>query len=127
MGEFKWQPQNSQVKTKHGLTPMQLAKALVKKELRHRQFKLNAVVVEKSDNEEHLNWTQYPLPETELLVLIATITGETNHDLWINAKSTMATTIQVEINQQKEDLPLLEQVPKEYHEYLDVFDENKAD
>ena len=50
-----------------------------------------------------------------------------DHDLWINAKLTTATTIQVEINQQKEDLPLPEQIPKGYHKYLDIFDENKAD
>ena len=55
------------------------------------------------------------------------ITGDMNHDIWINAKSTMSTSIQAEINQQKEDLPLTEQIPKEYHEYMDVFDEIKAD
>ena len=51
----------------------------------------------------------------------------TSSELWINAKTTTATTIQAEINQQKEDLPLTEQIPKEYHQYLDVFDENKAE
>ena len=60
-------------------------------------------------------------------MLIATITGDVNYDVWINAKSTTATSIQAKINQQKEDLPLTEQIPKEYHEYLDVFDENKVD
>ena len=68
-----------------------------------------------------------PLPETELSTLITAIIGNTHHDVWINAKSTTATSIQAKINQQKEDLPLTEQIPKEYHKYFDVFDENKAD
>ena len=38
----------------------------------------------------------------------------------------MATKIQAEINVKKEILPLEEQVPKEFHEYLDVFSEEKA-
>ena len=44
----------------------------------------------------------------------------------INSKSTMATKIQAEINLKKEVLPLEEQVQKEFHEYLDVFSEEKA-
>ena len=38
----------------------------------------------------------------------------------------MATKIQAEINVKKEILPLEEQVPKEFHKYLDVFSEEKA-
>ena len=67
------------------------------------------------------------MPQTELATLITTILGDASSELWINAKTTTATSIQAEINQQKEDLPLTEQIPKEYHQYLDVFDENKVD
>ena len=49
------------------------------------------------------------------------ILGDAHSDVWINAKSTTATLIQAEINQQKEDLPLTEQILKEYHQYLDFF------
>jgi hypothetical protein len=52
------------------------------------------------------------------------ITGETD-DIWINAKPNKATEIQAEINSKKKDLPLEEQIPKEFHEYLDVFSEEK--
>ena len=52
------------------------------------------------DKEEHHNSTQQPLDVDELLVLISTITG----DAWINSKSTTATRIQTEINQQKKVL-----------------------
>ena len=66
------------------------------------------------------------MDDTELSVLISTITGDTDDYVWINSKSTMATKLQAEINLRKKVLPLEEQVPKEFHEYLDVFSEEKA-
>ena len=38
----------------------------------------------------------------------------------------MATQLQAEINSKKTILPLEEQIPKEFHKYLDVFLEEKA-
>ena len=78
------------------------------------------------DNEEHLNSAQQPLDVDELSVLISTITGDADDTTWINSKSTTATRIQAEINKQKKVLPLEEQIPKEFHEFLDVFSEEKA-
>ena len=75
------------------------------------------------DKEEHLNSTQQPLDVDELSVLISTITGDADDTTWINSKSTTATRIQAEINQQKKVLPLEEKIPKESHEFLDVFSE----
>ena len=62
----------------------------------------------------------------EIISLVSTVdTPEDEH--WINAKITKATEIQTEINLKKEkNLSLEEQVPKEFHEYLDVFSEEKA-
>ena len=70
---------------------------------------------------------QNSLLQTEFAMLTMTILGDASSEVWINAKTTTATLIQAKINQQKEDLPLTEQIPKEYHRYLDVFDENKAE
>ena len=83
---------------------------------------------EVKDEEEHLNSTQRPLDKNNLSEIIATITdaGETDFGTWINAKQTNSTKIQSEINLKKKDLPLEEQIPKEFHEYLDVFSEEKA-
>ena len=97
-----------------------LGKTLLEKEKRLR-------TTEEEDEEEHLNSTQNPLDDNELSVLIiSTITGDMDNSEWINSKSTMAKKIQAEINLKKEVLPLEEQVPKEFHEYLDVFSEEKA-
>ena len=71
--------------------------------------------MEEMDKQEYLNHTQNPLLQTELAMLITTILGDASSEVWINAKMTTATLIQAEINQQKEDLPLTEQIPKEYH------------
>ena len=47
-------------------------------------------------------------------------------ETWINAKANKSTEIQAEINKRKEARPTEEQVPPEFHEFLDVFSEEKA-
>ena len=59
-------------------------------------------------------------------LLISYIDGDMDRNIWINAKSTTATEIQPEINFKKKVLPLEEQIPKEFHDFLDVFSEKKA-
>ena len=59
-------------------------------------------------------------------LLIPYINGNMDRNVWINAKSTTATEIQAEINLKKKVLPLEEQIPKELHNFLDVFSEEKA-
>ena len=85
-------------------------------------------ISEEDDKEEYLNSTQKPLDESDLAMLISSITGEMDNDIWINAKMSMTTEIhvQVELNQKKKDLPLEEQIPKEFHDFLDIFSEEKA-
>jgi hypothetical protein len=83
-------------------------------------------IIDEEDEDEHLNLTQNPLEDNELSVLISTVTGDGDNSAWINSKSTLATRIQADINLKKEVLPLEEQVPKEFHEYLDIFSEEKA-
>ena len=65
---------------------------------------------EVEDEEERLNSTQNPLDKDELSDIIAIITGEEDYGTWINAKQTKATEIQSEINLNKKDLPLEEQI-----------------
>ena len=84
-------------------------------------------ITEEEDREAHLNSTQNPIEDDgELSLLISSITGDMDDSAWINSKSTTATRLQAEINLQKKVLPLEEQVPKEFHEFLDVFSEEKA-
>ena len=100
-----------------------LGKTLPKRE---KQLRTTVTISEEEDKEEHLNSTQNPLDNGELSLLISSITGDMDDSIWINSKSTMATKIQAEINLKKTVLPLEEQVPKEFHEFLDVFSEENA-
>ena len=59
-------------------------------------------------------------------LLISYIDGNMDRNVWINAKSPMVTEIQAEINLNKKVLPLEEQIPKEFHDFQDVFSEEKA-
>ena len=53
-------------------------------------------------------------------LLISYIDGDMDRSIWINAKSTTATEIKAEINLKEKVLPLEEQIPKEFHDFLDV-------
>ena len=76
-------------------------------------------ISEEDDREEYLNSTQNPLDESDLATLISSITGKMDNDIWMNTKMSMAMEIQAELNRKKKDLPLEEQIPKEFHDFLD--------
>ena len=82
-------------------------------------------ISQEDDEEEYLNSTQNPLDGSDLAILVSSITGEMDNDIWINAKMSTATEIQAELNQKKKDLPLEEQIPEEFHDFLDIFSEEK--
>jgi len=52
---------------------------------------------------------------------------ENELNIWINAKTTTSQLLHQTHDEKKKDIPLKEQIPEEYHEFLDVFDEKKAD
>ena len=131
-GEFSWREKERQFFfNDKNLNPLELAKRLSKqvtqtkpkRTILQKETQLRTTSTEDKDEEEHLNSTQNPLEDTELSVLISTITGDMDNGIWINSKSTTAMAIQSEINREKEVLPLEKQIPKEFHKYLDVFSE----
>ena len=117
-GEFKWRLRPFKVKRVTRIWPLDLAKAKARQAL--------TTIMEEKDEEERLNQTLNPLPKTNLATLIATITDDPEDYLWINAKSTNAMTIQAETNLKKLMVPLKDQIPKEFHELLDVFSKKSA-
>jgi Retroviral aspartyl protease len=72
------------------------------------------------DEEEHLN---RPINASDKVLL--EYFGMEN-ELWINSKENLATKLASEANQKKPDLTPEQLVPREYHDYLDTFDEDKA-
>ena len=77
-----------------------------------------------TDRDTHLNKTQN-LVTNKTDILTASI--DDKKEIWINTKTSNAIKFHLQHNEKKEDLPLEEQIPKAYHEYLKVFDENEAD
>jgi hypothetical protein len=72
------------------------------------------------DEEEHLN---RPVNASDKVLL--EYLGMENK-LWINSKENLATKLASEANQKKLDLTPEQLVPREYHDYLDIFNEDKA-
>jgi hypothetical protein len=82
-----------------------------------QQPKIEEVV----DKEELKNRTTIPLKENKLGVCIELL----EIDVWI-CKTNIATELAIEENNKKQDKTDKQLVPAEYHEYLDIFSEEKA-
>ena len=83
------------------------------------------MIEEIPDDDEWKNQTINSIDD-DMDLLIPYINGKMDRNIWIKAKSTTATEIQAEINLKKKILPLEEQIPKAFHNFLDVFSEEKA-
>ena len=86
---------------------------------------------EDTDQEPKITKTDGLMEPPEDKLLIACLTETDNghsdtDDIWINAKTNIAMKLAIEENTKKQELPVEQQVPSEYHEYLDIFDENRA-
>ena len=86
----------------------------------------NPIITEEVDREEKLNHTQNPTGNDEILLAYIEEMQKLN-EIWINAKTSSAIEFHLKHDDKKEDLPLNQQVPDVFHDYLDVFDEIKAD
>ena len=80
-------------------------------------------VMEEIDEEEFMNRMINALDTDDKHVLEAI--QEYHQGIWIN-KTNMATELAMAENLKKKVLPLEEIIPKEFHEYLDIFNEQKA-
>ena len=69
------------------------------------------------------NHSSNPLSDMDTILLELL---DTENEVWINTKTNMATSLAVEANLKKPELTPKQLVPEEYHKYLDVFDEEKA-
>ena len=87
------------------------------------KLNLPPTMMEEVDEEEFMNRTINILDTDEEHVL-ETI-QEYHQGIWIN-KTNMATELAMAENLKKKTLPLKEMIPKEFHEYLDIFDKQKA-
>ena len=74
-------------------------------------------MIEEIPDDEWKNQTINSIND-DMDLLISYINGNTDRNIWINTKSTMAMEIQAEIYLKKKVLPLEDQIPKEFHNFL---------
>ena len=85
-----------------------------------------ATSIEVLDEEEYLNRTQNTLDEDEeSIISFMDINGKFEL-VWINVKTNLAMDMAIKNNLKKQECTVEEMVPKEYHEFLNVFSEEKA-
>ena len=87
---------------------------------------MKTIIETELDEEEYKTHTQNPIEEDKDDILIELLATLEQDEVWINAKTNVAMQLAIAENKKKEDIPVTELVPQEYHDYLDVFDEEQA-
>jgi len=93
---------------------------------KRRQERQMPKIVEEEDKDALLNQTQLTLNDDETAI-ITFITGQTDNELWINAKANVSTALASEQNLKKEEKTLDEMLPLELLDYWHVFDKTTAE
>src|ERR1700678_3061182 len=89
--------------------------------------KYQSAFIEEIDNEEEFKThTLNPLDKDDLSLLIGLMDSMEPEEVWINARTNIATELAAEENKKKEGIPIEKLVPEAYYKYLDVFNEKKA-
>src|ERR1700678_3842129 len=88
--------------------------------------KYQSAFIEEVDDEEEFKTHTLTLDKDDLSILIGLIDSMEPEEVWINAKTNVATELAAEENKKKEGTPIEKLVPEKYHKYLDIFDEEKA-
>src|SRR5271168_1796794 len=78
----------------------------------------SAFIEEVNDEEEFKTHTLNPLDKDDLSILIGLMDSMEPEEVWINARTNVATELAAEENKKKEGIPIEKLVPEEYHEYL---------
>ena len=106
--------QNKKTSRKTALRSLEQPKTLA-------QLASQPTITEEPDSEEKFNHTQNPTEGNEILLAY-----QKPNKLWINAKTTTAIEFHLKHDDKKENLPIDQQIPEPFHDYLDVFDKEKA-
>ena len=80
-----------------------------------------ATSIEVLDEEEYLNRTQNTLDEDKESIISFMDVNSKFKPVWVNVKTNLAMDMAIENNLKKQECMVEEMVPKEYHEFLNVF------
>src|SRR5271163_4915721 len=97
-----------------------------KKEIPDFARQLKTIIEMELDEEEYKTHTQNPIEEDKNDILIELLATLEQNEVWINAKTNVAMQLAIAENMKKEDIPVTEIIPQEYHDYLNVFNEEQA-
>ena len=125
-GEFTWRtpyPGLKQLLKRHQGKPGPLLRAKI---LARAAIGSKPTIHKEPNEDAELNRTQNPTENNEILLAYMEEVRKPN-EIEINAKTSNAIEFHLKHNEKKENLPLKQLVPEALHDYLDVFDENKAD
>ena len=111
-----FEEQNLEINWEKGLINWQMEK----------EIRTPATFIEVLDEEEYLNRTQNTLDEDEESIISFIDVNGKIELVWINAKINLAVDLAIENNLKKQERMVEEMVPKKYHEFLNVFSEEKA-
>src|SRR5271155_4074831 len=82
------------------------------------------------DNGTWIKWTKELAPELPIFSFDLLETNDLDEEdideVWINTKSNMATDLAIKEGEKKPELTAEQIVPSEFHDYLDIFSEEKA-
>jgi hypothetical protein len=82
--------------------------------------------IENYDNGRSVRWRRTSESTSQCIGQSLTGIPWYGNELWINLKENLATKLASEANQKKPDWTPEQLVPQEYHDYLDIFNEDKA-
>ena len=106
---------------------MELARKLARQAIGLKRVALKPTIEEEKDEEEQRNGPMNPLSDDEPSIIVPLLDLENEFaEIWLNTKTTTSNEFHMKHDEKKKDLPIEEQIPPKYHEYLDLFDEAKA-
>src|ERR1700678_3400939 len=111
-GEFKWPTYIPNIKRIRQLTEERERKLLDKSKKEQEPMEITeikakyqgAFIEEVQDEEEPMNHTQYPLDDNEPSILISLLDSLEPEEIWINARTNVATELAAEENKKKEGI-----------------------
>ena len=134
-GQFTWREEKRRffptppvwIRNRENMHPMELARKLARQAIGIKRITPKPTVTEEEDEEEPRNRSMNPLSDDEPSILVPLLDLENEFaEIWLNTKTTTSNEFHMKHDEKKKDLPIEEQIPPEYHDYLDLFDEVKA-
>ena len=90
-----------------------------------KEIRTPATSIEVLDKDKYLDRTQNTLDEDEESIISLINVNSKIEPVWINVKTNLAMDMAIKNNLKKQECTVEEMVPKEYHEFLDVFSKGK--